>query len=149
MVPGLDEGDHIERSVELSVAAAVEAHALCLSGAGRDGCHAGEHGEGVRRAEAGDVAGFADQLGDGQHTRTRESEQGMVADALSELCLKLARLGQQPLEPGQPPTGQLRLEAGQASQQAANGWPSGSFAKVRSASGEPSSSTAQAARDRL
>lgn len=75
-----------------------------------DGCHVSEHGERVGRAEASDVTGLADQLGDGSLTRPRrEVRAGAAADTLGKLCPELARLGQESLEPGQPPASQLRL----------------------------------------
>jgi hypothetical protein len=52
-VPGrASDADHVDRPVELAVAAAVEAVADSLAGGGGDGCCAGEHGEGCFAADA-------------------------------------------------------------------------------------------------
>src|SRR5262245_43505346 len=62
VVAGLDDRDAVERSVELAVAAAVEAVAACgLAGAAGDRCGAAEAREGGGVAEAADVAGVRDQ----------------------------------------------------------------------------------------
>jgi hypothetical protein len=60
----LDDGDAVERGVELPVAAAVEAMAVCrLSGAAGDGSCAAEAGEGAGVAKAPDVSGLGDDRG--------------------------------------------------------------------------------------
>src|SRR5664279_2041560 len=60
---GLDDGDEVESSVQLAVAAPVEAHTLDLSRAGRDRRDARQSRQCVGRSEAADIAYFGNEPG--------------------------------------------------------------------------------------
>jgi hypothetical protein len=60
----LDDGDPVERGVELSVAAAVQTVAIgCLAGAAGNRCGSAEASEGGGVAETSDVSGLRDDRG--------------------------------------------------------------------------------------
>jgi hypothetical protein len=121
VVAQLHQGRHIQRPVELSVAAPVEAHALHLAGAGRDGCHAGQRCERIVAAEAADVTHLAQQLGRDQGADAGDLEQWMTGHLLADPGLEPTCLGAQPAQGAQPLSGQLGLDTGAASQPAGQG----------------------------
>src|SRR5204863_1301684 len=121
MVPSLAESDRMKRPIELAVAAAVEAKALGLARAGRDRGDAGQHGEGVDRAEAMDVADLADELGGDEDAAALEADERVIADEVGQSSLERGRLGNQPLELAKPIAGQLGVDAWDASQQPGSG----------------------------
>lgn len=104
----------------LSCATAVEAHAADLAGARGDGRHAGQHGEGIGRAEAPHVADLADQLGRDQRAGTGQGPQRVVGDEALEPVLECPDLHGQPAEPGEAIAGQLRVNPGQAPEESSS-----------------------------
>jgi hypothetical protein len=75
----LDDGDHIERSVQLAVAAPVETHALDLPGTRGDGSDASQGGESVGRSEAADITDLGDEPGDGDWPCTRQPQKRVAS----------------------------------------------------------------------
>jgi len=75
MDAALDDGDAVQGTVELAVAATVEPVTLVLAGAGLEGIHAGVAGQLRVASEALDRAGLAEQLGGAQRSAARHREQ--------------------------------------------------------------------------
>ena len=89
VMPGLAEGDRVQRPVQPTVAAAVGAHSLDLSSRRRDRCHTGEHGERGRRPEALDVAGLGHQSRGGQDSDCRQPEYRVTGDERRDRSLEV------------------------------------------------------------
>ncbi len=84
----LRSGDPVERAVELSVAAPVEAVALVFAGAGVERCDAGMAGELGVCVEAVDRADLAEQLRGAERSAARVTR---AAVARSWLCVPAVR----------------------------------------------------------
>lgn len=120
VVPELRNRDRVDRSVELTVAASVEAHPARLARAGRDRCHAGEHREAVGRPKPTDVTNLGDDLGDAEDAGTRQRAHRVIADQLGDPSLERVRLRRERGEPRQASASELGLDARQMSQLSTN-----------------------------
>jgi hypothetical protein len=102
----------VEGPVDLAVAAPVEPHPARLARARRDGGDAGQHREGIGRAEAADVADLAEELGGHERTGAPQRAQRVVGHQPLDAAVELTDLGRQLGQADETTAGQLGLDAG-------------------------------------
>ena len=112
VMPRLDEGDHVERAVELAVAATVEPHPgrLTRADAGMGATPASIANASAERKRR-TSPDLADELRGGQHARALERAEWVILDQQGKTVLEAARVGHQSAETGEPLSRELRLDA--------------------------------------
>ena len=99
--PGLHDGDPMKSTVELSVAAAIEAMALPAAGRDRDGRDAGMPGKAGLIAEPLSARSFSNELGGGQRAAPVDVQpfESVVTNERRDLGFEAVALADEPSQP--------------------------------------------------